>query len=237
MLRSFVFLLALLSSPVWADDKRFTLHVPDALGETGLMQHLLPRFSLKTGIQIAAAEGSVDATFGEAGVPVLRHGALIWSLDTSDDPDAAAFRDWLQSEVGHRTIDAFGEDFSGIAAVANVSFGPGPSGNAEMGEDISLAQCGRCHVVNDTNRMNAIGSTPSFALMRTFPDWEGRFQRFFLLKPHAAFTQVAGVTDPFADNLPSPIAPVKVTLDEIDAIVAYVALIRPADLGAPIQSQ
>jgi len=85
--------------------------------------------------------------------------------------------------------------------------------------------------------MNAIGSTPSFALMRNFGDWEGRFQTFFLLKPHPAFTQVADVTDPFPDNLPSPIAPIEVTLDEIDAIVAYVATIAPADLGAPVQSR
>jgi hypothetical protein len=45
------------------------------------------------------------------------------------------------------------------------------------------------------------------------------------------------VTDPFPDNLPSPIAPIEVTLDEIDAIVAYVGTIAPADLGAPVEIQ
>ena len=85
--------------------------------------------------------------------------------------------------------------------------------------------------------MKAIGSTPSFALMRTFPDWQQRFETFFILKPHPAFTQVADVTEPFGSSLPSPIAPIEVTLDEIDAITAYVATIPPADLGAPIQSQ
>jgi hypothetical protein len=90
--------------------------------------------------------------------------------------------------------------------------------------------------VNETNKMNAIGSTPSFALMRNFPDWQERFETFYVLKPHAAFTQVSEVTAPFPENLPPPIAPVELTLEEIDAIAAYVSLIAPADLGAPIQA-
>ena len=58
-----------------------------------------------------------------------------------------------------------------------------------------------------------------------------------MLKPHAAFTQVDGVTEPFAANLPSPIAPIEVSLEEIEAITAYVGSVDPADLGAPIKSQ
>ena len=85
--------------------------------------------------------------------------------------------------------------------------------------------------------MNAMGSTPSFAVLRTMPDWAARFQSFYALKPHAAFTQVEDVTAPFPINRPSPIVPVEVTLDEVEAILAYVAEMTPADLGAPIQFQ
>ena len=85
--------------------------------------------------------------------------------------------------------------------------------------------------------MNAIGSTPSFALLRTFEDWDYRFQAFFALKPHPAFTQVAEITEPFPEDVPSPIVPVEITLDDLDAILAFVATIAPADLGAPLQSQ
>jgi mono/diheme cytochrome c family protein len=110
-------------------------------------------------------------------------------------------------------------------------------GDPALGKRVSLLQCGRCHVVAPETRMGAIGSTPSFAVLRTFADWDARFQSFFALKPHAAFTQVAGVTAPFAIHLPSPIAPIEVTLEELEAIIAYVAGLAPADLGAPIQVQ
>ena len=125
--------------------------------------------------------------------------------------------------------------FSADVSVKEVEVVQVLTGDAALGEKVALTQCGRCHVVNETNRMNAIGSTPSFALMRTFSDWQERFETFFILKPHPAFTQVAEITEPFPDHLPSPIAPVEVTLDEIDAITAYVSSIEPADLGAPIQ--
>ena len=85
--------------------------------------------------------------------------------------------------------------------------------------------------------MKAIGSTPSFKLMRSFEDWRRRYEAFYLLNPHPAFTQVFEVTEPFAAHLPSPIVPIEVSLDEIAAIVAYVATLKPADLGSPIQSQ
>ena len=45
------------------------------------------------------------------------------------------------------------------------------------------------------------------------------------------------MTAPFPINRPSPIVPVEVTLDEVEAILAYVAEMAPADLGAPIQFQ
>lgn len=241
MLKILLAILIIAATPLMAQDKAFTLQSPAALTDTGLLQHLLPRFSLKTGIRITVTDSASDAAFGTDGQPVFRQGETIWHFQKTDGPHTDAFYDWLISDVGKRTIEGYAPDgaepFSADVSVQAAAVVVELTGDAELGEDVSLTQCGRCHVVNESNRMNAIGSTPSFALMRNFPDWEGRFQTFFLLKPHAAFTQVADVTDPFPDNLPSPIAPIEVTQDEIDAIVAYVGTIEPADLGAPVKSQ
>lgn len=241
MLKKLLVYLLLAGTSAMAQDKSFTLQSPAALTDTGLLKHILPRFSLKTGIRIAVSEDQSDAAFGAEGNPVFRQGDTIWYFQNGEDDHATAFYDWLISDVGRRTIEGYTPDgsdpFSTDVSVRTATAAVAVTGDVVLGEDVSLSRCGRCHVVNDSNRMNAIGSTPSFALMRNFPDWEGRFQTFFILKPHASFTQVKDVTDPFPENLPPPIAPIEVTLDEIDAIVAYVATIPPADLGGPVQSQ
>lgn len=240
-MKKLIVLWALAASPGAAQDKRFTLQAPDELAEVGFLQHLLPRFSLKTGIRISVSPDAGDAVFGAAGTPVFTRDGTIWHLQKTDGPHTDAFLAWLLSDVGKRTIEAFAPDgeamFSANVAVEVAVQAVEISGDVALGEEVSLTRCGRCHVVNDTNRMNAIGSTPSFGLLRNFDDWEFRFLAFFTLKPHPAFTQVEDVTEPFPENLPSPIAPIEVTLDELDAIVAYVATIPPADLGAPVQSQ
>ncbi|NNE87035.1 MAG: hypothetical protein HKN27_03080, partial [Silicimonas sp.] len=231
----------IMATPVYAQQKAFDLAAPDDLVATGFLKHLLPRFSLKTGIRITVVGEQGDATFGAEGTPVFRQGETIWHFKAASGPHTDAFLDWLQSDVGINTIEGFksegGSLFSGDVSVREETQVAELTGDLALGEKQSLAKCGRCHVVNDTNRMNAIGSTPSFALMRNFPDWQSRFETFFLLKPHGAFTQVANVTDPFPDHLPSPIAPIEVTMNQIEAITAYVGSIAPADLGAPIQSR
>lgn len=241
MFKRLVCIMALASAPAGAQDKTFALQVPEALQDTGFMKHLLPRFSLKTGVRITPGAGPGDAAFGPEGTPVFRQGEVIWHFSAAEGPHTDAFQDWLLSEVGKRTIEAFAPDgtplFSSDVTVKVVVQQVALTGDVELGEKVSLAQCGRCHVVNDSNRMNAIGSSPSFAVMRTFPDWQERFETFFMLKPHPAFTQVAEITEPFPENLPSPIAPIEVTWEQIEAITAYVESIAPADLGAPIQSQ
>ena len=231
----------LMCGPVHAQDKAFTLQAPDALVETGFLKHLLPRFSLKTGVRITLTDSAGDATFGETGVPVFKGAEVLWHFDNPGSEDTDAFEDWLLSDVGKRTIEAFAPDgeamFSADVSVQAKVQVAAVTGDLALGEESSLTKCGRCHVVNDKNRMNAIGSTPSFALMRTFPDWQERFETFFMLRPHPAFTQVAEITDPFPENLPSPIAPIEVTWEEIEAITAYVGSIAPADLGAALQTQ
>ncbi len=223
-----------------AQDKTFTLSSPAPLVETGFLKHLLPRFSLKTGIRITL-DAAGEAGFADQGTPVFTQGETLWHFTHSGTQFTQAFEDWLLSDVGKRTIEAFAPDGTALFSAdvtpkAEVKTAA-VSGDVKLGEAVSLKKCGRCHVINKTNRMNAIGSSPSFALMRTFSDWQERFETFFLLNPHPSFTQVADVTEPFAENLPSPIHPVEVTLDEIEAITAFVAVMTPADLGAPIQSQ
>ncbi len=226
--------------PAQAQDKSFKLASPDALTDTGFMKHLLPRFSLKTGIRITLDDTGI-ASFGADGTPVFRQGDTLWHFAHAETDFTSAFEVWLLSDVGKRTIEAFAPDgapvFSADVSATEAVKVAALTGDAKLGETVSLKKCGRCHVVNDTNRMNAIGSTPSFALMRNFGDWQERFETFFLLNPHPSFTQVEDVTEPFADNLPSPIHPIEVTLDEIEAITAFVSSIPPADLGAPVQSQ
>jgi hypothetical protein len=241
MLKQIAVVASLLATSVAAQDKTFTLQTPRSLSETGFLKHLLPRFSLKTGIRITPVTGAADAAFGTTGTPVFKEGETLWHLSGTDDDAVETFQAWLLSDIGKRTIEAFAPQgtplFSAQLSDATTAAPVAITGDAALGEAVSLKRCGRCHVVNDTNRMKAIGSTPSFALMRGFPDWQERFETFFLRKPHPAFTQVAEVTEDFADNLPSPIAPIEVTLEEIAAIVGFVALISPADLGAPLQSQ
>lgn len=228
------------ASSAQAQEKSFTLHAPDKLSDTGFLKHLLPRFSLKKGIRITVTASPADANLGADGTPVFRQGDVLWHLSKVDGPYTDAFLDWLLSDVGKRTIEAFEPDgvalFSADVETDNEVETVALDGDAALGEKVALSQCGRCHVVNETNKMNTIGSTPSFALMRNFADWQQRFENFFVLRPHGAFTQVADVTPPFAEHLPSPIAPINVTLEEIEAITAYVGSLKPADLGAPIQS-
>lgn len=241
MLKQIAVLVSLLASSATAQDKAFTLQVPQSLHDTGFIKHLLPRFSLKSGIRITPVAGAADAAFGTNGTPVFQGGKTLWHLSHTGAPYTDVFEAWLLSDIGKRTIEAFAPQgipqFSAQITAKPEIEAVVLTGDAVLGEAISLRRCGRCHVINNSNRMKAIGSTPSFALLRSFTDWQERFETFFLRKPHPAFTQVAEVTEPFAANLPSPIAPIEVTLEEIAAIVGFVAAISPADLGAPLQSQ
>lgn len=241
MFKALVMCWALFAAPVLAQEKSFTLQAPSAFKDSGFLRYLLPRFSLKTGIKVYLLQGGAQARFGAEGTPVFREGARLWRFASGGHPAAERFEIWLLSDTGKLTIEEFAPNGIAVfqakietAAVAK----PKPlTGDAALGARVSLEKCGRCHVVHESNRMKAIGSTPSFALMRSFKDWRRRYEAFYLLNPHPAFTQVFEVTDPFAAHLPSPIVPIEVSLDEIAAIVAYVATLQPADLGSPIQSQ
>ncbi len=246
VLRMIVFCLtALLPVSGTANERLFRLSAPESLVASGLLDYLLPRFSLKTGvrIEIVTGDGEAELALGKTeGRAVFVGEGATWRMRLrGSHAGAARFADWLTSEIGQRTLTSYevggrapftlpeARDEAEVALVFE--------GDAVAGKGLSLRHCGRCHVVSEENRMNAIGSTPSFAVLRSLPDWGARFQTFYVLNPHPAFTQVDRITAPFADHLPPPIVPVEITLDDLEAIMAYVSGLAPADLGAPIRHQ
>ncbi len=229
-----------------ADDRDVRLSAPADLVDSGVLKHLLPRFSLKTQIRVTlvdSAEGAEIVLVRDgAGMAVFSGLGATWQMRVQPGhAGAERFADWLTSEIGQRTLTAFQVDgvqlFDLPAASAETLQAEIYEGDAGEGLRLSSLHCGRCHVVSEANRMNAIGSTPSFHVLRAMADWDRRFRAFFALNPHPAFTQVAEVTEPFAIDRPPPISPVEITLDDLDAILAYVNRLEPADLGAPIKHQ
>lgn len=226
-------------------DKSFRLFAPDDLMQSGFLKHLLPRFSLKTGVRIELTGDSADAAIatGGTGIAVFQRGDTLWHLDQIGPAHAGVgrFLDWLASDIGRRTIAAYQPDQGpafappqmAAAASVEITF----DGDARQGAALSETHCGRCHVVRADRRMNSIGSTPSFFLLRSLPDWAARFQTFYVRRPHPAFSQIEDITQPFAAHLPPPIHPLEITVDDLSAILAYVSGLDPADLGAPLQFQ
>ena len=226
-----------------AEEGALRLAVPQALAEAGIVQYIAPRFSLKTSVRIMQVpEGeAAQMRFGVQGTPVFEGQGQRWSLAHDGDAGAVRFLDWLQSDIGKNTIESFtaadGTTFSAHLTEQEQVAVAVYEGDTLKGEALSLQHCGRCHVVNEKNRMNGIGSTPSFRLLRALPNWDTRFATFHLLSPHPSFTQIAEVSAPFDPARPPPIAPMEMTLADLEAILAYVSVIEPADLGAPLQLQ
>lgn len=244
-MRMILMILVLLPGLALADDRLVRLYAPEPIIESGLLKFILPRFSLKTQVrvEIVGDEGSADLSIGGEGRAVFNGLGKTWHLSVARPDHAGTKRltDWLGSDVGRRTVFGYAPEGSPLftepvareAVVADVSF----DGDAAQGQALSLAKCGRCHVTERGRGIGGIGSTPSFSVLRSLEDWELRFSAFYTLRPHPAFTQVAEVTEPFPEDRPSPIAPIEITLDDLEAILAYVAALKAADLGAPIKHQ
>ena len=226
---------------VFAQDRDFTLSAPAEIVETGFLQYLLPRFSLKHAARVAQVDDGGDVAIGAVGVPAFAGLGRVWHITQSGAEGPELFKAWLLSDIGKRTIEGFRPDgtslFTAEIAVKVAAPAQVLDGDPVAGEALSLRHCGRCHVINESNRMKGMGQTPSFALMRIFADWQIRFAKFYTLNPHPSFSQVENVTPPFSDKFPPAIVPVEITEDELQAILAYVATIAPADLGAPLQNQ
>ncbi len=234
--------LTLSATPSWSQEA-LGLMAPDEVSSSGLLQHILPRFSLKTGIRVIAEDSGVMSLDQDpSGDPVFARDGTIYHLHIDEDSARQMrFRDWLLSDIGKRTIESFvppqGTPFRAHFEVAATKKALEIDGDTTRGQELSFTHCGRCHVIGPQNRMNGLGSTPSFAVLRAMPDWSERFQAFFALNPHPAFTQIEGVTEPFAPERPSPIHPVEMSLSDLEAILAFVAALSAADLGAPLQLQ
>ncbi|SNS53612.1 c-type cytochrome [Antarctobacter heliothermus] len=244
-IRGLALCLSIVPMPLAAQENRpVRLHAPPALVDSGLIKHILPRFTLKTRVRVDLVDdpAAADIALGDTGVPLFAGLDAIWHLQVQGDhAGTARFADWLGSEVGANTVASFAPDGAAL-------FGPPPDaadvavvvtyeGDAKLGHKVSRAKCTRCHVIDEATRGFGIDSTPSFMVLRTLSDWDERFYAFYTLNPHPAFTVVEGLTLPFPKNRPSPIAPVELTVEEVDAIVAYVAALQAADLGAPLIHQ
>lgn len=225
-----------------AEDRQFRLHADPELETSGLLRFILPRFSLKTGRRAELVAGDADLVFAELpdGTPVMARGPRVFSaLLHGDNPAAQRFYDWLLSDVGQATILDFepetGPRFAKVI-IAEKAEDVVFEGDVTLGAAVAGKHCTRCHRIAPGDR-SSIGSTPSFMALRALPDWDERFMSFFALNPHPSFLRVQDVSPDFAPERPPAIEPVLVTLDEVDALLAYVSTVEPADLGDEIQHQ
>ena len=97
-------------------------------------------------------------------------------------------------------------------------------GDVEIGQKLSKQHCARCHVVDD-NKYGGINSTPSFQLLAKRDDYFDRFQTFYDRRPHPVFVRIPGVRR--WTDLPSPVTPFEMTLEQVEDIIAYVETLRP----------
>ncbi len=241
-----VIALVLLFGTVPARAQDFSLGSPAALENNGFLKFLLPRFSLKTRVRpvVVIDADSADASLNTgAGTQIMLGLGETFYLDLSNAAGARAdkaqrFLDWLTSDIGRRTIEQFQIDGTAVFTAADLAkvadIAPVFQGDLARGETLSLANCGRCHVVDKRNLMKGIGSTPSFALLRSLKDWQERFETFYLRNPHPSIVQIEDVTEPFSPNSPPANFPVFLTVQQVEDILTYVGTIPPADLGAPL---
>ncbi|MCG6904489.1 MAG: cytochrome c [Rhodobacter sp.] len=241
----FVCVLCLGATRAGAQELR--LAAPAELADSGFLKHILPRFKFKHRIVVEPVGPQDSAEM--ALVADATHGTPVFARDDGQEyrlviaapgqgPDM--FLDWLTSTPGKSAITSFPRggppafitELPERVVVETVEI----TGDVVLGSRLALAHCGRCHVVDKRNRMGGIGSTPSFAAMRARPHWIDLFSAYWSQNPHPSFTEVIGVTDPFDETNVTHIAPVRITLDEIDAIVAFVETLKPLDLGRPVKS-
>ena len=234
-----------LGAPAWSAD--LTLLMPEAMVEQGFHKQLLPRFKFKHRITVeAVTSGPADMAFGATGTRLFKDAEgvetflKILTTNTDAKSQANSFRDWLKSGPGKAAIEGFQPDgqplytteFVAIVIEEEETF----EGDTATGSRLALVHCGRCHVVDERNRMGGIGSTPSFAALRGRENWSDLFRAFFVHNPHPSFTQVAGVTEPFDPNKQIHVAPMEITMEEVEAILAFVSTMKPKELGRPVQS-
>lgn len=220
-----------------------TLRMSDEMIASGFDKQLLPRFKFKHRITVTpVTNGEADMAFGAEGQRVFQviDGAAVHLAILTESEEAQVFRDWLNSEPGKAAIESFAPEGAAVytteAVVVVVEEEEEFEGDTAVGARLAIVHCGRCHVVDERNRMGGIGSTPSFPALRGRENWSDLFRAFWAENPHPSFTQVEDVTEPFDPNKETHIAPVEITLEEIEAITAFVATLKAKELGKPVQS-
>ncbi len=249
MLRNLILVFAVcLVNPVMATSqgKDFILSTAPELEETGFLQFIMPRFSLKTGIRprLETKAATADAFWDtEGGQPVMEglgrsYFMRVANPNTPAGQKAQRFADWLASEIGQRTIEQFKIDEMAVFSFVQPKASPLREivfeGDVVQGEILAFKNCARCHEIGTRNLMKGIGSTPSFGLLRGLPDWQERFMTFYLRLPHPSITQIEGITEPFDQARPPTIHPLLLTEAEVEDILTFVATVEPVDLGAPL---
>lgn len=232
-----------------AGDGPVRLAMPDALRELGFDKQLLPRFRFKTRIEVVAvAPGApadmVLAVAAEGGRRVFSDAdGAVWRISTAGGDHSAEvgnFVDWLRSTSGKAAIEGFAPEgeplFTTKVVARKVVVEDTVEGDTALGSRLALVHCGRCHVVDERNRMGGIGSTPSFAALRGRERWSDLFMTFWTANPHPSFTQVEGYTEPFPTERPVHVAPVEISMEEVEAITAFVGTMAAKDLGRPVEA-
>ena len=223
------------------------LHFPEELLMVEFDKHILPRFKFKTQIKIKAVNFFENS---DASIGIKTNGISIFSdlndiiykieLITSEEAKLKKidkFIDWLKSTSGISAIEGFQFNevpiFKAILSEKKEKKEFVFEGDSKNGLLISQKHCKRCHVVDD-NAFAGIDSSPSFHAMRSFEDWEERFRAFWTVSPHLNVISITEVYDAGSNLSPVVIAPIELTLDEVDDILSYVSKIVPKDLGKPI---
>lgn len=94
--------------------------------------------------------------------------------------------------------------------------------DVERGRELAATHCTRCHVVGDINPYGGIESTPSFIGMKRLADWERRYAEFYILPPHPALVRIEEVSAERDEERPAFVTEIVLTLDDVDAILAFV---------------
>lgn len=239
-------LLSIAPLAALAEAKLVRLYAPASLVDTGVLKFALPRFTLKTQVRVELLpdpDAEADMILGDSGRALFQGAGQVWRMNISnpDHPGTKRLADWLTSDVGQRTVLGYAPEgvalFEPPSATTQTEEVVALDGDAALGLEVSRSRCGRCHKVEATKRVVGIGSTPSFPVLRSLADWEERFSIFYVLNPHPAFTIITDLTEPFAEERPSPIVPIEMSLDEFEAMMAYVTTMPAADLGAPLLHQ
>ena len=119
----------------------------------------------------------------------------------------------------------------GAGMLATVGGMPMANAYADVarGADLAGKHCTRCHVVGDLNPTGGIESTPSFSGIKYLADWERRFGEFYILPPHPALVQIAEVTAERDAARPAFVQEIHLTLEDVDAILAFVRTLPTPD--------